>query len=303
MSVSFGIDLGGTKMEIVALGQDGQELLRQRQPTPRSSYDAMLDGMVQLVAEAERQLGVRGTVGVCHPGAIAPATGRIKNANLTWLNGRRFDEDVKARMGRAGAFANDANCLALSEATDGAGAGAATVFTVILGTGVGGGIVVDGRVLTGPNAIAGEWGHIPLPAPHIDELPGPACYCGRFGCIETWLSGPALVMDHQRRFGSVLSAPEIVERATSGDHACDRTMNLYEDRLARSLGTIISVLDPDVIVLAGGLSNVERLYTNVPLRWQRYAFSDSVQTRLVPPVHGDSSGVRGAAWLGRALGA
>jgi fructokinase len=177
------------------------------------------------------------------------------------------------------------------------------VFTVILGTGVGGGIVVDGRVLTGPNAIAGEWGHIPLPATQVDELPGPACYCGRFGCIETRLSGPALSMDHQCRFGRALSAPEIVELAQSGDHACDRSMNLYEDRLARSLATIVSVLDPEVIVLAGGLSNVERLYTNVPLRWERYTFSDNVRTRLVPPVHGDSSGVRGAAWLGRALGA
>ncbi|WP_027133865.1 ROK family protein [Geminicoccus roseus] len=299
--ISFGIDLGGTKMEIIALGPDGRELLRRRRPTPRGSYEATLDGMVALVLEAEEELGSVGSVGICHPGAISPGNGQIKNANLTWLNGRRFDQDLMDRMKRPVAFANDANCLALSEATDGAGAGAPVVFTAILGTGVGGGIVVNGQLLTGPNAIGGEWGHIPLPATQADELPGPACYCGRFGCVETWLSGPALAMDHRQRFGADLSAPEIVEKAQTGDHACDRSMNIYEDRLARALGTIMSILDPDVIVLAGGLSNASRIYANVPRRWHRYTFSDDIRTRLLPPVHGDSSGVRGAAWLGRSL--
>ena len=247
----------------------------------------------------EQELGGQATVGVGHPGAVSPSSGLIKNANSTWLNGRPFDRDVSAKLGRPVAFANDANCLALSEATDGAGAGAEVVFAVILGTGVGGGIVAHGRILNGANAIAGEWGHNPLPMALEDERPGPACYCGRYGCIETWLSGPGLAGDHHRRWGEAVLAPEIIARAEAGDHVAGRTLNHYEDRLARALATIINSLDPDVIVLAGGMSNVARLYDNVPLRWVRYVFSDQVRTQLKPPAHGDSTGVRGAAWLGR----
>jgi fructokinase len=225
----------------------------------------------------------------------------MKNANSTWLNGRPFDRDLSARLARPVAFANDANCLALSEATDGAGAGAGVVFAVILGTGVGGGVVVNGRVLTGPNAIAGEWGHNPLPWPREDERPGPDCYCGLKGCVETWLSGPSLAADHARVNGERVLAPELVKRAEAGDAAANATLERYEDRLARGLATIINTLDPDAVVLAGGVSNVRRLYTNVPALWGRYVFSDAVATRLSPPLHGDSTGVRGAAWLGRAL--
>jgi fructokinase len=303
MKLAIGIDLGGTKVEAIALDEGGKELLRRREPTPRGSYEQTLEAMCNLVTGIERELGARGTVGVGHPGAISPATGVIKNANSTWLNGRPLDRDLIARLGRPVAFANDANCLALSEATDGAGAGAAVVFAVILGTGVGGGVVVHGHIVSGANAIGGEWGHNPLPLPTADETPGVACYCGRYGCIESWLSGPALAADHRRRYGEVLKSAEIVARADGGDHDANWTMNHYEDRLARALATIINVLDPEVIVLAGGMSNAERLYTNVPQRWGRYVFSDQVVTRLLPAVHGDSTGVRGAAWLGRDLAA
>jgi fructokinase len=256
-----------------------------------------------MVLQVEDELGATGTLGIAHPGAISPATGLIKNANSTWLNSRPFDRDLTARMERPVAFTNDANCLALSEATDGAGAGAEVVFAVILGTGVGGGVVVNGRVLTGPNAIAGEWGHNPLPWPLPEELPGPDCYCGLKGCVETWLSGPGLAADHIRVTGDPLTGPEIVRRAAEGDPASSASLDRYEDRLARGLASIINVIDPEVIVLAGGLSNVQRLYANVPARWDRYVFSDTVRTKLRPPVHGDSTGVRGAAWLGRALAA
>ena len=303
MTLAIGIDLGGTKIEVVAMDEAGRELVRRRRPTPRESYDGTIETIATMIEEAERELGRRGTVGVSHPGAISPATGLIKNANSTWLNGRPFDKDLTARLGRPAAFTNDANCLALSEATDGAGAGADTVFAVILGTGVGGGVVVRGQVLTGANAIAGEWGHNPLPWPQPDELPGPDCYCGLKGCIETWLCGPGLAADHQRVTGEALKAPEIVARAEAGDAAASATLARYEDRLARGLATLINTLDPEVIVLAGGVSNVKRLYANVPPLWERYVFSDRVRTLLRPPVHGDSTGVRGAAWLGRALAA
>jgi fructokinase len=221
------------------------------------------------------------------PGALSPASGLVKNANSTWLIGRPLDADLQALLGRPLRFANDANCFALSEATDGAAAGAACVFGVILGTGVGGGVVVHGRVLTGPNAVAGEWGHNALPWPEDGERPGPACYCGRNGCVETFLSGPGLSADHQRATGERLDAGEIARRAAAGDG----------QRMARALAGVVNLLDPDVIVLGGGLSNLERLYANVPRLWARWVFSDRVFTRLVPPKHGDSSGVRGAAWL------
>jgi fructokinase len=303
MQLAIGIDLGGTKIEVVAIDAGGRELIRRRRPTPREDYDGTLGTIRAMVLEVEDELGAIGTLGIAHPGAVSPATGLIKNANSTWLNGRPFDRDLTARMERPVAFTNDANCLALSEATDGAGAGAEVVFAVILGTGVGGGVVVNGRVLTGPNAIAGEWGHNPLPWPLPEELPGPDCYCGLKGCVETWLSGPGLAADHIRVTGDPLTGPEIVRRAAEGDPASSASLDRYEDRLARGLASIINVIDPEVIVLAGGLSNVQRLYANVPARWDRYVFSDTVRTKLRPPVHGDSTGVRGAAWLGRALAA
>jgi fructokinase len=231
------------------------------------------------------------------PGAISPATGLVKNANSTWLIGRRLREDLEGALGRPVRLANDANCFALSEASDGGGQGAAVVFGVILGTGVGGGIVVEGRVLDGPNAIAGEWGHNPLPWPRDDERPGPPCFCGHPGCIETWLSGPGIERDHLRVTGEPMRSRDIVARAAVGDAACEATLGRYEERLARALAHVVNILDPDVVVLGGGVSQVARLYESVPRLWQRWAFSDRVDTALRPPVHGDSSGVRGAAWL------
>ncbi len=294
----IGIDLGGTKIEGVALAPGGIIAVRRRVPTPRGDYAATLDAVAALVQDIERDLGeAHLTVGVGMPGAISPATGLVKNANSTWLIGRRLDADLGGRLGRPIRFANDANCFALSEASDGAAAGARCVFGVIVGTGTGGGLVVDGNVLTGPNAIAGEWGHNPLPWPIDAERPGPACYCGLHGCIETFLSGPALARDHADASGESFGAEEIVRRAGAGEPAAVRTLERYEDRMARALASVINLLDPDVIVLGGGMSNAGRLYENVPRLWTRFVFSDRVRTRLVPPLHGDSSGVRGAAWL------
>jgi fructokinase len=301
MSVAIGIDLGGTKIEIVALDETGHERVRRRQPTPRGDYAATIEAVAEMVGEAEAELGVRASVGVGHPGAISPATGLIKNANSVWLNDRPLDRDLMARLDREIAFANDANCLALSEATDGAGAGADIVFAVILGTGVGGGVVVGGRVLKGANAIAGEWGHSPLPWPRDDERPGPACYCGLEGCIETWCSGVGMAADHARVTGQALSGPAIVAAAEQGDPAASATLERHTDRLARGLATVINLIDPDVIVLGGGVSNIRRLYSAVPPLLLQYAFTDRIDTRLRPPAFGDSSGVRGAAWLGRDL--
>ncbi len=301
MTLAIGIDLGGTKIEIVALDGAGNEVVRRRQPTPRGDYEATLDCMAGMVRAVETELGTRGTVGVGHPGAISPATGLIKNANSTWLNGRPLDRDLAARLEREVAFANDANCLALSEATDGAGAGAFTVFAVILGTGVGGGVVVGGKVLQGPNAIAGEWGHNPLPWPRDEERPGPPCYCGLHGCIETWLSGPGMTGDHARITGRSIPGPEIVAAAEAGEVEARAALDRHADRLARGLAHVINILDPEVIVLGGGVSNIKRLYADVPRRLSAYVFTDRVDTKLLPPLHGDSSGVRGAAWLGRDL--
>ncbi len=293
----IGIDLGGTKIEIVALDPDGDVLVRHRIAAPQGDYEATLMAIAGLVEETEQALGVRGTVGIGTPGAISPFTGLLRNSNSTWLNGRPLHRDLQRMLARPIQMANDANCFALSEATDGAGEGAAVVFGVIVGTGVGGGIVVSGRVLTGAHAIAGEWGHNPLPWPRDDERPGPDCYCGRQGCIETWLSGPGLARDFEAASGRRLAPPEIVEAARDGDAQAEAALRRYEDRMARALAHILNVLDPEVIVLGGGMSNVERLYEQVPRRWERYVFSDRVVTRLMPPVHGDSSGVRGAAWL------
>lgn len=293
----IGVDLGGTKIEVVALAQDGRELLRHRVPTPQGNYAGTVMAVARLVEDAENQLGVRGTVGIGIPGAESQTSGLIKNANSTCLIGKPLKRDLQAVLQREVRLMNDANCFALSEAVDGAGAGAEVVFGIILGTGVGGGIVIRGEALPGRNAIAGEWGHNPLPLPTADDLPLPPCYCGRSGCIETYLSGPALATDHAARSGERLDPAEIDRRARSGDAACEASLTRYEERLARSLASIINVIDPDVIVLGGGLSNLQRLYTNVPLLWDRCVFSDHVSTQLLPPVHGDSSGVRGAAWL------
>lgn len=295
----LGIDLGGTKIEVVVLGAAANELLRRRVPTPQDDYDATIAAIARLVHDAERELGIRCTVGVGTPGSISRASGLLRGSNSVCLNGRPLRGDLEAALGRAVAIANDANCFALSEAADGAAQGAAIAFGVILGTGVGAGIVVHGRVPEGCNAIAGEWGHNPLPWPRADELPGPPCWCGKDGCIETWLSGPGLERDHRAARGEALRAEDIVARARRGDEGCEASLARYEERLARGFAHVINVVDPDVIVLGGGLSNVDRLYANVPALWSPWVFSDRVDTRLVRPAHGDSSGVRGAAWLGK----
>lgn len=291
----IGIDLGGTKIEAVALDAAGRERFRARRPTPRD-YTGTIDAVVTLVEAAEAAAGPA-TVGIGMPGVISPATGLVKNANSTWLNGRPLEADLVARLGPRVRLANDANCFALSEAIDGAGAGRRCVFGVIAGTGTGGGLVIDGRVLTGANAIAGEWGHNPLPWPDPGELPGPPCYCGRMGCIETFLSGPGLSLDYRATAGEALEPAAIVARAAQGDAVAEATLRRYESRMARGLASIINVVDPDVIVLGGGLSNIERLYAHVPALWEAFVFSDRVVTELVRNVHGDASGVRGAAWL------
>ncbi len=296
-TLRLGVDLGGTKIEIVALDDQGREQLRRRISTPQGDYAATLDAVAALVREVEAELNETGTVGVGTPGALSRATGLLKNSNSVVLNGQPLRRDLEARLGRPVRIANDANCFALSEAMDGAGAGAETVFGVILGTGTGAGIVVRGHVLTGPNAIAGEWGHNPLPWPQAHELPGPPCYCGKHGCLETFLSGPGLSRLHQAASGEALDAKAIARRAADGDAACEATLQAFEDRLARGLAHVVNLLDPDVIVLGGGLSNLERLYANVSKLWGRYVFSDRVDTRLERNVHGDSGGVRGAAWL------
>jgi fructokinase len=268
----IGVDLGGTKTELIALDGSGREVLRKRTPTPQGDYRATIGTVVTLIEDAEKNLKVTSTIGIGIPGALSRVTGRVKNPNSTSLSGRDLKGDLEKALAREIRIGNDANCFALSEAVDGAGEGAKVVFGVILGTGVGAGIVVNGEVLVGPNAIAGEWGHNPLPLPRKDDLPLPGCYCGRKGCIEAYLSGPAYAKD-----------AENIDR--------------YEERLARALAGAINILDPDVIVLGGGISNIQRLYANVPVLWRPYVFSDQVATRLAPPRHGDSSGVRGAAWL------
>jgi len=297
MIMRIGIDLGGTKIEGIALDEKGRELLRRRVATPVGDYQATVAAIAALVRDIEQQTGQRGTVGVGTPGAVSRATGRIKNSNSVCLIGQPLGEDLAALLARPVRLANDANCFALSEATDGAAADAETVFGVIIGTGTGGGIVVRGHVLEGPNTIAGEWGHNPLPWPRDAERPGPACYCGKNGCIETFLSGPGLARDHAQETGQTLAAAEIAQRAEQGDAVCNATLERYEDRLARALASVINILDPDVIVLGGGLSNIARLYRNVARLWGIYVFSDRVDTRLLQAKYGDASGVRGAAWL------
>ncbi|MCG3202742.1 MAG: Fructokinase [Gammaproteobacteria bacterium] len=293
----IGIDLGGTKIELIALEDDGRVLTRTRVDTPREGYRAVLETVVALVHAAESELQRQGTIGIGTPGVISPATGLIKNSNSVCLNGQPFDRDIAAALRREVRVANDANCFALSEATDGAGTGAAVVFGVIVGTGVGGGVVVRGGLLSGPNAIAGEWGHNSLPWPSSQELPGPQCYCGKRGCIETFCSGPALARDFAAGALPALTAREVVAAAEQGSALAEQALQRYEERLAKSLASVINVIDPHVIVLGGGLSNVRRLYHTLPRLIARYAFSDRVCTPIVPARYGDASGVRGAAWL------
>jgi len=293
----IGIDLGGTKIEAIVLDEGGTEIGRRRVASPRGDYAATLLALKQLVVDFERDLGPIRSVGLGHPGAISPATGLIKNANATWLNGQPLGADSTRMLERPVRLANDADCFALSEATDGAAAGAGIVFGVIIGTGTGGGIVVDGRLLSGANAIAGEWGHNALPRPQASEWPGPPCYCGRTGCVETFLSGPGLARDYSTSGGTEVTAQDVVARANAGESLAAECLTRYIDRMARALAAVVNVLDPHVIVLGGGLSKVAQLYERVPQVWTRYIFSDHVSTRLVPPAHGDASGVRGAAWL------
>jgi len=293
----IGIDLGGTKIEGIAIDHHGSEQHRLRVATPRGAYAAIVRAVTSVVESLETAVGERGTVGVGIPGAMSPATGLVKNANTIELIGHPLDKDLSKALAREVRVANDANCFALSEATDGAGAGCQVVFGVIAGTGLGGGIVVGGRVLTGAHAIAGEWGHNPLAWPRHDESPGPSCYCGRSGCNETFLAGPSLSRDHRLVTGQELQAPEIAALADSGNPGAMSTMIRYEDRMARALAVVINVLDPDVVVLGGGVSNIARLYREIPLVLPKYVFSDKVTTPIFQAKFGDSSGVRGAAWL------
>ncbi|MDP6260030.1 MAG: ROK family protein, partial [Rhodospirillales bacterium] len=295
----IGIDLGGTKIEAICLAADGAELARQRIASPQGDYDATIRAIVELVADIENLTEKTSSIGIGIPGTISPASGLVKNANSTWLIGKALDQDLTTALGRPVRLANDANCFTLSEATDGAAKGAANVFGVILGTGVGGGIVIDGNIVTGPNSIAGEWGHNPLPWITDDERPGPDCYCGKSGCIETFLNGAALEQLYPAKSyqAGTLAAEEIAELASNNEAVAGRAIDIYAERLARALASVINVLDPDVIVLGGGLSNIDKLYDQVPSLWQNWAFSDEISTKLVKNRHGDSSGVRGAVWL------
>jgi fructokinase len=299
--VRIGIDLGGTKIEGIAL-EGSHELERRRVDTPRDDYAATLDALATLVGDLERTAGTTGTVGIGIPGTVSASTGLVKNANSTWLIGKPLLRDLEARLGRPVRVANDANCFAMSEATDGAASGSDVVFGVIVGTGTGAGIAIRRQVLTGANGIAGEWGHNALPWPEGDECPGPSCYCGKRGCIETFLSGPGMTADHERHTGRREPPSQIASAATRGDAAAVATLERYEGRMARALASVINVLDPDVIVLGGGMSNIDRLYERVPRIWADYVFAATgsvpdVRTRLVRAKHGDASGVRGAAWL------
>ena len=298
-SIAFrlGVDLGGTKITAIVLDAEGVEVCRERIPTPQGDYAGTLQAVAGLVAGLETRVGKHCTVGIGMPGSVSRASGLVKNSNSVCLNGQPVYHDLETLLDRPLRFANDADCFALSEASDGAALDAGVVFGVIIGTGTGGGLVVNKTLLTGPNGIAGEWGHNPLPWPRPEELPGPDCYCGRAGCIETWLSGPGLARDYQQLHGVAIPASAIVCSAAEGEVQALATLQRYMDRMARALASVINILDPDVIVLGGGVSNCELLYAAVPSRWGEYVFSDRVDTRLVKAKHGDDSGVRGAAWL------
>ena len=293
----IGIDLGGTKIEGVILDAAGTVLARKRISTPRHDYDGTIRALVGLVSYLQADRAVIASIGLGIPGSIVASTGLVKNANSTWLNGRPLERDIAQAMGQPVRCANDANCFAVSEATDGAAAGAGVVFGVIVGTGCGGGVVFHGRPHNGPNGLAGEWGHNPLPWPTVDELPGPPCYCGKNGCLETWISGTGLTRDFFEITGRPLDGPAITAAADAGDEQARAALTRLEDRMGRALASVINLLDPDVIVLGGGLSKLSRLYTSLPTLIQRWTFGPSTDLRIVPPRHGDSSGVRGAAWL------
>ncbi|MCW8907908.1 MAG: ROK family protein [Sedimenticola sp.] len=293
----IGVDLGGTKIEAIALDEQGRCLHRLRRSTPAGDYRRTLEAVAESVRAIEQAIGKAGRVGVGSPGSLSPASGLIRNANSTCLNGKPLQQDIEALLQRPVRLANDADCFALSEATDGAGAGYASVLGVILGTGTGAGIVINGNLLPDANRISGEWGHNPLPWPRPEEIPGRDCYCGKQGCIETFLSGPGLQLDYEQLSGERLHGEALSERLALGEPNAGKAMLRYEDRLARSLASVINILDPQAIILGGGLSNISRLYRTVPALWSRYIFSDVVRTRLLPPLHGDASGVRGAAWL------
>jgi len=293
----IGIDLGGTKIEAMAIDEAGKELVRHRVPTPRGEYEGTLDAMVALVLRIEQETGMNATVGAGMPGSISGRTGLVKNANSTWLNGQDLPKDLSRKLDREVRVANDANCLAVSEATDGAAAGRQVVFGVILGTGCGGGVAVNGQVHAGPNGTGGEWGHNQLPWAHADELPGPACYCGHHGCMEMWVSGTGLARDFRTTTGRTLTGPEIIAACVAGDPEAEIAVGRLEDRLARGLALVINVLDPDVFVFGGGLSRVERIFPNVARLLPRYVFGGEADTPLLQAKYGDSSGVRGAAWL------
>jgi fructokinase len=293
----IGVDLGGTKIEIVALEADGSEVIRRRISTPAPDYVATVEALCRLVPAVEAELGKRGTVGIGTPGAIEPATGLLRNSNSTMLNGKPLKHDIESRLDREVRIANDANCFALSEAVDGSGAGHCSVFGVILGTGVGGGIVIDRAPLAGGNASAGEWGHNPLPWRTADEDPGPLCYCGKRGCIETFLSGPGFASDFERASRRVMAPQAIAAAAASGDGDASAALARYKDRLARGLAHVVNIVDPDIVVLGGGLSKISTLYDDVPVLLLQHVFSKPANVRIVPPRRGDSSGVRGAAWL------
>jgi fructokinase len=296
-NMRIGVDLGGTKIEFVALDSNGQELDRLRVATPRDDYDETVRAIKESVGRIETALARQGTVGVGIPGTISTITHTVKNANSTWMNGRPFDRDLSQALGREVRCANDANCLAVSEATDGAGMGKRVVFAVVLGTGCGGGLAIHGRVHNGRNGVAGEWGHTTLPWMQPNEYPGPECYCGYRGCIETWISGTGLEADYERTTKEKLRGKEIIARCEGGEAAAVATLERYEDRLTRSLAQMINILDPDIIVLGGGVSQVPRLYRNVPQRLKEYVFGREADTPVVVAKHGDASGVRGAAWL------
>lgn len=293
----IGIDFGGSKIELIALDNQDNEQIRIRQATPIGNYEASIALIIDMVLKAEKKLQTTATIGIGTPGAISLSTGRMKNCNSTCLNGEPLQQDLEHALQRKVRLTNDANCFALSETTHGAAKGAPVVFGVILGTGVGGGLVINGKIIDGANHIAGEWGHNPLPLLSVKDASGPDCYCGKQGCIEAWLSGPGMSASHKRDTGSRLSSEAIAVAALTGDLACQQTLERYYQRLACALATVINIVDPDVIVLGGGISNIKALYKRVPELWQPYIFSDEVRTRLLPPKHGDSSGVFGAAWL------
>jgi fructokinase len=295
--IRIGIDLGGTKIAAIALDSRGNTRAECRTASPQRDYDATIEALADTVARIETDAGARGSIGIGMPGSISPASGLVQNANSTWLNGRPLKSDLEARLGRPVRFANDANCFALSEATDGAGQGARSVFGVIIGTGCGGGIVIDGRLVDGPRGIGGEWGHNPLPWAGADEHPGQMCWCGRPGCMETWVSGPGMSADHYRVTGELITATQVAENAASGDAAARATLDRHASRLARGLAHVVNLIDPHVIVLGGGLSEISSLYAALPALMPRYVLADHANITILPPRWGAASGVRGAAWL------